>query len=464
MEEKQEKGNHMSFFKLGNVHVPHRKNTAEAIPIRMPAPATVTLSVMHHIGAPAAPVVKPGDSVYVGTLVAEGVGYVSSPVHSSVSGTVKKIEKTLTSSGREVDAILIESDGNMTVDPAIKPPVVTDFESFIKAVRDSGVVGLGGAGFPTAVKLDAIGKGKITRLVINGAECEPYITSDTRTMLDKTDLIKEGVELICRFCKFEEVVFGIEKNKPEAIKKLRDKFFGVPGVRVEALPAKYPQGGEKILIYNTTGLVVPEGGLPADVGVVVLNVTTLAFIAQYMRDGVPLVEKTVTVDGSAIAAPANVIVPVGTLLKDVIEFVGGYKTEVGKIMLGGPMMGVAMYSDTHPVLKTTNAITALSVKDSVSEKSTACIHCGKCVAACPMGLQPTYFARALAISDKREMCARLEDQKIGLCIECGCCSFVCPAKRPLVENNRLAKAAIREFKTSEAAIAKKKEEEAKKNG
>lgn len=458
------KGKDMSFFKLGNVHVPHRKNTAEAIPARMPAPESVTLSTLQHIGAPAVPIVKEGDKVYVGTLVAEATGFVSSPVYSSVSGTVKKVEKILSSSGREVDAVIVESDGEMTRDPNLAAPVINDFASFIAAVRASGAVGLGGAGFPTAVKLDAIGKGKITKLVLNGAECEPYITSDTRTMIDKAELLKEGVELLSRFCDFDEIVFGVEKNKPEAIAKLRQTFLGMPNVRVAALPSKYPQGGEKILIHNTVGLIVPEGGLPADVGVVVLNVTTLAFLAQYMKDGVPLVEKTVTVDGSAIAAPANVIVPIGTELRAVIDFVGGCKTEVGKIMLGGPMMGVAVCFDNHPVLKTTNAITVLSMADAKPAPDTACIHCGRCVSACPMGLQPTYFARALNISDKREMCARLEDQKIGLCIECGCCSFVCPAKRPLVENNRLAKAAVREFKTSQAALAKKKEEREGKNG
>lgn len=411
--------------------------------------------MLHHIGAPATPVVKPGDKVYVGTLVGEASGYVSSPVHSSVSGTVKKIEKTLVSSGKEIDSVIIESDGEMTPDPDLHAPEITDFASFSAAVKASGLVGLGGAGFPTSVKLDAIGKGIIKRLVLNGAECEPYITSDTRTMLDKADLLKEGVELLCRFCDFEEVVFGIEKNKPEAIAKLKGIFADMPTVRVCPMPSTYPQGGEKILIYNTTGLVVPEGKLPADVGVVVMNVTSLAFLASYVKTGMPLVEKVITVDGSAIASPANVIAPIGTSLGEVIEFVGGASCDVGKILLGGPMMGVAVWTDAHPVLKTTNAITVLSLRDAKPPKSTACIHCGRCVSACPMGLQPTYFARALNISDKREMCERLEDEKIGLCIECGCCSFVCPAKRPLVENNRLAKAAVREYKTSTAAKGKK---------
>ncbi len=448
----------MSIFKLGKVRVPHKKNTQEAIPVKMTPPSEVSILMQQHIGAPATPVVKAGDRVYVGTLVGEASGYVSSPVYSSVSGTVKKIEKMLYSTGREVDSIVIESDGEMTPDPEIKAPEISDLESFVSAVRKSGLVGLGGAGFPTSVKLDAIGKGKINRLVINGAECEPYITSDTRTMLDDTDYIKKAVELFSRYAKFDEIVFGIEKNKPEAIATLKEAFAEWENVRIVSLPSLYPQGGEKILVYNTTGLVIPEGKLPADVGVVVLNVTSLAFIAKYAESGMPLVEKTVTVDGSAISAPANVIAPIGTPIKDLIEFVGGTCNEIGKILLGGPMMGVAIYSDAHPILKTTNAVTVLAKEEVAEVTATACIHCGRCVSACPMGLNPTYFARALVISDKREMCARLEEEKINLCIECGCCSFVCPAKRPLVENNRLAKAAIKEYKTSQAASGKKEGE------
>lgn len=445
----------MSFFKLGSVRVPHRKNTAQAVPVRMPAPQTVSIPMIQHIGAPATPTVKAGDRVFVGSLIGEAQGYVSSPVHSSVSGTVKKIEKTVTSSGKETDTVIIESDGATTLDPTLRPPEITDIASLISAVRESGLVGLGGAGFPSAVKLDAISKGKISRLVLNGAECEPYITSDTRTMTDRSQQIREGAELISRFADLEEIVIGVERNKPEAIESLRATFADMPLVRIVPLPPKYPQGAEKILIYNTTGLVVPEGGLPADVGVIVMNVSSLAFLAEYVKTGVPLVEKTVTVDGSAIAAPANVTVPIGTAIRELIEFVGGAPEKIGKILLGGPMMGVAVYSDEHPVLKTTNAVTVISEAEASSARQTACIHCGRCVSACPMGLQPTYFARALNVSDKREMCERLEDLKIGLCMECGCCSFVCPAKRPLVENNRLAKAALREYKSSAAANGKK---------
>ena len=434
-----------SLFKLGKTHVPHYKNTAEMPAVRMPAPAEVLISMSQNIGAPSVPKVSVGDTVYVGTLIGEAGGYVGAPVHSSVSGTVKKIDSYVQSSGRSVTAILIESDGNMTPDPSIVPPVITDIDSLSAATRASGLIGLGGAGFPTSVKLDAEKRGLIKKIILNGAECEPYITSDTRTMLDDADLIKEGVELLLKYISADELIIGIEKNKPECIAKLTEVFADNAKVSVSSLPDTYPQGGEKVLIYNTTGLVVPEGKLPADVGCLVMNVTTVAALSRYVRTGMPLVEKCVTVDGSAVKNPMNVIVPVGTHISDVLEFVGGVSEDVGKVLYGGPMMGVSVASTDEPVLKNTNAITALTRRDALSFKVTACIHCGRCVAACPMGLNPTAFAKAMNIPELASRVERLNEASIGLCIECGCCSFVCPAKRPLVQNNRLGKADSRAY-------------------
>ena len=438
----------MPFFKLGKAHVPHNKNTAEMEEVRMPAPETVAIPMAMHIGAPSNPTVNVGDKVFVGTRIAEAGGYVGAPIHSSVSGTVKKLDKFLTSSGRSCMSVVIESDGEMTPDPDIKAPEVTSLDEFCDAIRASGLVGLGGAGFPTAVKLDAAKKGLLKVAVINGAECEPYITSDTRTMLDDTDYIVKGVEYLKKYLGIGEIVFGIEKNKPTAIAKLTEAFAGDAAVKVQKLPSTYPQGAEKILIHNTTGRVVPEGGLPSDVGCLVLNVTSLAFIAKYMETGMPLVEKRITVDGSAIKNPMNVIVPIGTPIRDVLAFTENPTDDVAKVLYGGLMMGVAIYSLDDPILKNTNAIVALNKRDAVTPQTFPCIHCGRCVEICPMGLNPTLYAKAMKVEDKAERADRLTEAKLNLCMECGSCSFVCPSRRPLVETNRLAKAELRNIQSA----------------
>lgn len=447
----------MSFLKLGKTHVPHCKNTADLPAVRMTKlPETVLLPMAQHIGAPATPVVKVGDKVYVGTLVGEANGFVSANIHSSVSGTVKKIESYLSSQGKTCPAIRIESDGLMTPDPELKAPTVTDFPSLAAAAKAAGLVGLGGAGFPTSVKLSPKNLDEIDTLVINGAECEPYITSDTRTMLEDGEYIKKGVELIKSTSKISSVIIGIEKNKAKCIEALSRVFGDDDSVTVAVMPVGYPQGAEKILIFNTTGRAVPEGKLPSDVGVLVMNVTTLAFLAKYCETGMPLVEKCITVDGSAVSSPKNVTAPVGTAIADVLCEVGVDLESAGKILYGGPMMGVAVYSANDPVLKNTNALTVLSIKDAKPKMQTACIHCGRCASYCPMGLMPTVFAKAMNVDAPEERAERLDSAKINLCIECGSCSFVCPAGRPLVETNRLAKADLREFN------AKKKEMEAAK--
>ncbi len=437
----------MPVFKLGKTRIPHRKNTAEMKAVRMTPPKTVRISMSQHIGSPAIPTVKEGDTVFLGTLIGEASGYVSAPVHSSVSGVVKKIDSYLTPTGREAQTVLIESDGEMKPDPKIAPPKVNNFEDFSSAIRASGLVGLGGAGFPTSVKLDGKKKVNIKRIIINGAECEPYITSDTRTMLDDCEYLKYGIDNLLKYICADEVIFGIEINKPKCIAKMQELFSDNPKVRVEKLPKRYPQGAEKILIYNTVGLEVPEGGLPSDVGCIVLNVTTAAFIGKYLKTGMPLVEKCLTVDGSGIKNPMNVIAPIGASIDDVVSFSGGFAEDVSKVLYGGPMMGVAVYSTDDPILKNNNAVIALSEREVKHDEPNPCIHCGRCVAACPMGLNPTVFAKALKVDSTEERSQRLEKGGINLCIECGCCSFVCPSRRPLVQNNRLAKADLKSIRS-----------------
>ena len=438
---------------LGRTHVPHHKNTAEMAAVRMTPPSEVLIPMSQHIGTPAIPTVKVGDEVKVGQQIAEASGYVSSPIHSSVSGKVTKIEDYLTSAGKKVSAIRIESDGLMTPYDDITPPEVTDLDSFIEAVRASGLVGLGGAGFPTAVKLDAIKKGEIHTVIINGAECEPYLTSDARVMLDEAESVYDGIMLLEKYvATAEKFIIGIESNKPECIREMARIFADNEKVSVLPLPSLYPQGAEKVIIYNSTGIVVPEGKLPANVGVLVMNVTSLSTLAKYIKTGMPLVERCVTVDGSAIKEPKNVIAPIGTSIGSLIEFAGGFGDEVGKVLFGGPMMGIAAASLNEPIMKTTGGITALSVKDSVSEDSTACIHCGRCVEACPVSLNPTAFAKALKVENTDERMERLEGDSINLCMECGACSFVCPARRPLVQNIRLGKAALRDYKSHKANL------------
>ena len=440
------------FKLLGRTRIPHHKNTAEMVPVKMPCPKEVLIPMVQHIGAPATPVVKVGDELKVGQVIAEASGYVSAPIHASVSGKVVKIENYLLPDGKDTLAIRIESDGLMTVSEDVVSPDVNDLDSLVDAIKASGLVGLGGAGFPTAVKFDAAKKGMIDTIVINAAECEPYITSDTRTILDTPELLCEGVAILEKYIPAaNKIVFGVEKNKPECIKLLKNSFKDDAKVSVLALPELYPQGAEKVIIHNTTGRIVPEGKLPADVGVLVINVTSLAVLANYLKTGMPLVEKCVTVDGSAVKEPKNVIVPIGASILDVIEFVGVNVDDVAKVLFGGPMMGVAVYSLDEPVGKRNNALTVMNSDDASMREATACIHCGKCVAVCPMHLNPSVFSDALNLN-REEGIAKFEQNSIMLCMECGCCSYVCPAKRPLVQNNRLAKSVLREYKAHQSTL------------
>ena len=441
------------FRALGRVRVPHRKYTADQAGVRMNPKGDILLPLAQHIGAPATPIVKAGDEVLVGQKVAEANGAVSSPIYASVSGKVLKIEPYLRPDGRTVDAICIAPDGEMKVFDGITPPDVHDLDSLLDAVRESGLVGLGGAGFPAAVKLAAQKAGKIDTVILNGAECEPYITSDARTMIDEADYVYQGIKLIQSVApSIEKYVIGIEINKPECIKTLGDITKDDPTVSILPLPLRYPQGAEKVLIYNATGITVPENKLPAELGVIVINVTTLATFAKYAETGMPLVERCVTVDGSAVIEPKNVIAPIGTSVEDMVDFAGGFVQKPCKIIMGGPMTGRAAYSLGEPVVKTTNAIVVLAEKDTEGKKVTACIHCGRCVEACPHRLNPTALCKALNIDNVDERMAKLEDERVNLCIECGCCSYVCPAARPLVENIRVAKNSFREYKAHKASL------------
>ena len=424
---------------IHGVHVPNRKNTAELAALRLPIPETVEIPMSMHIGAPAIPVVKPGDSVRVGQLIGKAGGFVSAPVYASVSGTVKKIGQQVGSGGKLMQTVVIAADGKQEPDPTLQPPKLETMQDFLDAVRASGMVGLGGAGFPTVVKLTVKNLEQVQAVIINGAECEPYITSDTRTMLDRSDELMEGARLVQHFLQVRRVIFAIEDNKPRCIQLYRKLTKDEDGMEVCALKSLYPQGGEKVLIYNTIGQIVPEGKLPLDVGAIVLNCTTLANIARYCNTGMPLVEKCITVDGSAVAKPKNVIVPIGMKLADVFEQSGGFCQEPKKVLYGGPMMGIAVPDLEQPILKNTNAILALTKKDAILPEPTACIRCGRCVAACPMHLMPTKLEQAV----ERQDVEALQSLDIMTCMECGCCSFSCPAGRRLVQAIRLGKNYVR---------------------
>ncbi|MBO5907971.1 MAG: electron transport complex subunit RsxC [Clostridia bacterium] len=438
---------------LGKLRIPHLKSTASCEPVVMDAPSEVIFPTLQHRGKPAIPVVKATDTVKVGQLIAEADGKMSSPIYSSVSGKVTKIDLHLGADGRKYPSIRIESDGLMTVCEDIKPPVVEDLDTLIEAIHASGIIGLGGAGFPTAVKLEGVKNNKLETVIINGAECEPYLTCDARMMLDNPELIFEGVELLKKYLPdTPRFIFGIETNKPECIETVARVFADDESVSVMPLPTLYPQGAEKVLIYNTLGITVPENKLPIELGVMVMNVTTLALIAKYVKDGMPLTSRCVTLDGSAVKEPKNVIVPIGAKVRDVIEFAGGLKCEAAKIILGGPMTGVSIYSDEEPVIKTTGGIIALSKKDALANKSTACIHCGRCTEACPQLLDPTSFGRAAKLDNVDDKMQLLDESRINLCVECGSCSFVCPANRPILENIRTMKASLREYKAHKAGL------------
>lgn len=428
-----------SMFK-GGAAVPHKKNTADCETVKMGVPEKVVIPMIQHIGAPCEPVVKKGDAVKVGQVIGTSDKYISSPVHSSVSGIVADISSRIYPGGFNVATVEIKTDGNQEIHESVKPPRYSDKNEFLDIIRKSGLVGLGGAGFPAHVKLSPPPDKHVDTLIINAAECEPYITSDYREMIENTQNIMDGIDILTRILEVKNVWIGIEDNKPEAIKMLAELAASNNVVKVARLKSRYPQGAEKMLIYAITGRKVPSGKLPSDVGVIVMNVNSVSFIAEHMKTGMPLIKKRVTVDGSAVKKPCNLDVLIGTQLEDVFAFAGGFKAEPRKVLMGGPMMGIAQFSLETSVVKHTNALLAFAEEDAVIPPEGPCIRCGKCVSACPMDLLPL----SLNFNVLKGNIDELKKYRINDCIECGSCSYVCPAKRHLVQSIRLGKAQLRQ--------------------
>ncbi|MBR1724115.1 MAG: electron transport complex subunit RsxC [Ruminococcus sp.] len=420
--------------RLNGIRLSHRKNTENCATVELPLPKKVRIPMAMTMGRACEPLVKVKDTVKVGQKIGDCEDDFSAPVHSGVSGTVTAVSDFRTVLGQICKMVEIETDGEQTVSEEVKPPVVTDRESFIRAVRESGACGLGGAGFPTHMKLSP--KEPIDTIIINAAECEPYITADYREMLEYPDDIIGGIRLIKDMLGIKHAIMAIEANKPAAIKNFTAMADGDDTIDIMTLPSVYPQGAEKVIIYNATGRIVREGEMPSQQGVIVINVSTVAFIYRYVQTGMPLVERRLTVDGNAVGEPKNVQAVIGTPLREILEFCDTDIEHLRKLIGGGPMMGVSIPDIDLPVLKTSNALLAL---DHFDERETsACIRCGRCVRVCPLGLMPCDIDRAYKIRDIEE----LKRLKVRLCMNCGSCTYVCPANRKLAETNQLAKSLI----------------------
>ena len=422
------------------VHPPARKLAAEQAIERAQLPETVTLPLQQHIGAPAKAVVTRGDEVKVGQVIAEAGGFVSVPIHATISGTVKQLATVASPiTGQPVPGVIIESDGKddwIELTPA--DPEGLSTEEIINRIKGAGIVGMGGATFPTHVKLSPPPEKSITSVIVNGAECEPYITADDRLMLEETDRILIGLKIVMRVLSVERAYIAIEENKPRAIARMRQAVgkASLPGtVTVEAVPAKYPMGAEKTLVKLILGLEVPEGGLPMDVGTVIQNVATLAAVADAITLGKPLVERVVTVTG-LVGTPKNLLARFGTSASSLIEECGGADPSADEVIFGGPMMGIAQSRADTPIIKGTNCIL---VKMSDVREEHDCIRCGRCIETCPMGLMPLMFVNLV----KKEDYESLADYHIANCVECGACAYSCPAKIPIVSYIKTGKVELR---------------------
>lgn len=435
---------------ISSLHVPHNKHTAGCEPVRIALPREVVLPMNMHSGHDAVPVVAVGDHVKVGQMIAREEGRFSSPVHASVSGTVTEIGTMDTAKGGKTTTIRIESDGKMEVDDSVRPPVLTDCDSFLQAIRDSGMVGLGGAAFPTWAKLNEARNPDyhVDTVLINAAECEPYITSDHRMMLSHPDWIADGIEYLRKY--MSDYLSGavykicIEKNKPDAIEVLKKTFADKPYVQIQELNAIYPQGAKQVMLYNATGRVAVAGRRFPSFGALIINVSSLALTAHYLKTGMPLVERIVTVDGPAVAKPMNLIAPIGTSIRELLN-VTGLKSEPGKVVVGGPMNGEAICSVDDPVVKVSNAVLAFDEKSAVLPEASACINCGRCIEKCPVGISVASVERMMKIADEEYRVKMLIDTGVRQCVDCACCSYVCPAHRPLLQINQQAKSYLKRY-------------------
>ena len=439
---------------ISSLHVPHNKNTAGCDPVKIQTPKEVILPMNMHSGGEAEPIVSVGDHVYVGQLIAREEGRFSSPVHASVSGTVAEIMTLPTARGKEVKAIRIESDGKMEADPNMKPPVFEGCDGFLQAVRESGVVGLGGAAFPTWAKLNEATNPdyKVDTVLINAAECEPYITSDHRMMLAHADLIDDGIEYMRKYMSeyLGEATYKIciEKNKPDAIEVLKRQFANKPYVVIHELNAIYPQGAKQVMLYNATGRVAIAGKRFPSFGALIINVSTLSKMAEYLNTGMPLVERVVTVDGPAVKKPGNFIAPIGTSIRTLLELTETDLEKVGKVVIGGPMNGNATVSINSPIVKVSNCLLAFDEKRATLPEPSACIRCGRCMEKCPVDINISAVENAMKIKNEEKREAALIDTGVRQCVDCGCCSYVCPAHRPLLANNQDAKWWLKQYERS----------------
>lgn len=446
-----------ALFKFkGGVHPVYNKELCRDKPVKsMPLPALLKVSMSQHLGAPAKPLVKKGDEVLKGQLIGEAAGFISANVHAPTSGKIAAVEEAPTATGAQCASISIEPDGaDKWIDglTGIENWREADSKTLIAAIAKAGIVGMGGAGFPTNVKLSPPPEKKISTLIINGAECEPYLTADHRLMVEQAGKIWEGCQILQKILGADKVIIAIEDNKPEAIAAMEKAMeYTTLDASTVILKTEYPQGAEKQQIFSAIGREVPSGGLPMDVGAVVENVGTLTAVYDAVVKGLPLIERVTTVTGLPIAEPGNILNRIGTSFKDLIDFCGGFKTKPGKVIAGGPMMGFAQPGLDVTTTKTTSGILSLSPGDSCSYTSMPCISCGRCVEACPMKLVPSEMSQFLESEDFEGA----EEINVMDCIECGCCAFECPAQRPLVQHMRQGKAFV---------MAKRRAEQAKKKG